>query len=173
MNRLKEWLSSLVARAPATIHQKLLAAFLSIVVLLIVVGAVGLEVLVGVNRHAEQVVALQRKIAAYRQLQHATTAQLYIVASALLVPDDVTLEATVRQLNQFGYDFDRLEFVARDEVALLAEVRKEYQRFIEVVGRGGHHLESCPPIGKRKNWLVEYAAFHVELFPRGPDLADL
>src|SRR5471032_2729238 len=132
---LTEWLPRLVARAPATIYQKLLAAFLSIVVLLIMVGAVGLEVLSGVNRRAEEAVTLQRKIAAYRQLQHDTTAQLYSVTSALLVPDDRTLEATVRQLNQFGYDFDRLQFVAKDEVELLAEVRKEYDQFIQVVGK--------------------------------------
>src|SRR5882672_490462 len=132
---LTEWLPRLVARAPATINQKLLAAFLSIVVLLIMVGAVGLQVLSGVNRRAEEAVTLQRKIAAYRQLQHDTTAQLYSVTSALLVPDAPTLEATVRQLNQFGYDFDRLQFVAKDEVGLLAEVRKEYDQFIHVVAR--------------------------------------
>ena len=56
--------------------------------LLIMVGAVGLQVLSGVNHHAEELVTLQRKIAAYRQLQHDTTAQLYSVASALLVPDE-------------------------------------------------------------------------------------
>jgi len=132
---LTEWLPRLVARAPATINQKLLAAFLSIVVLLIMVGAVGLQVLSGVNRRAEEAVTLQRKIAAYRQLQHDTTAQLYSVTSALLVPDAPTLEATVRQLNQFGYDFDRLQFVAKDEVELLAEVRKEYDQFIQVVAK--------------------------------------
>jgi signal transduction histidine kinase/FixJ family two-component response regulator len=133
MRWLTEWLPHAVARAPATIHKKLLAAFLSIVVLLITVGAVSLEVLSGVNRRVEELVTLQRKIAAYRQLQHDTTAQLYSVTSALLVPEDRTLEATLRQLNQFGYDFDRLQFVAKDEVELLAELRKEYDQFIHVV----------------------------------------
>jgi signal transduction histidine kinase/DNA-binding NarL/FixJ family response regulator len=120
---------------PATIHKKLLAAFLSIVVLLITVGVVGIHVLSGAKRHAENVVTLQRKIAAYRQLQHGTSAQLYSVTSALLVPDNPTLEATVRQLNQFGYDFDRLQFVAKDEVVLLAEVGKAYDEFIQGVGK--------------------------------------
>jgi signal transduction histidine kinase/DNA-binding NarL/FixJ family response regulator len=133
--RLTEWLPRLVARVPATIHRKLLAAFLSIVVLLITVGAVGIHVLSSAKRHAEEVVTLQRKIAAYRQLQHGTSAQLYSVTSALLVPESRTLEATVRQLNQFGYDFDRFQFVARDEVELLAEVGKEYDAFIQVVGK--------------------------------------
>lgn len=133
--RLTEWLPRLIAGAQATIHTKLLAAFLSIVVLLITVGAVGIHVLSSAKRHAEEVVTLERKIAAYRQLQHGTSAQLYSVTSALLVPENRMLEATVRQLNQFGYDFDRFQFVARDEVELLAEVGKAYDEFVEVVGK--------------------------------------
>jgi signal transduction histidine kinase len=128
-----EWLPRLVARIPVTVHAKLLAAFLAIVGLLIALGAVGLEVLSDVNRRAEDLVTLQRKIAAYRQLQHDTTGQLYGVAAALVNPDEATLEATLRQLNQFGYDLDRLQFVARDEVELLGRVREDYEEFIRVV----------------------------------------
>jgi signal transduction histidine kinase len=128
-----DWLPRLVARLPLAVHGKLLLAFLAIVGLLIAVGAVGLQVLSGVNRRAEDMVKLQRKIAAYRQLQHDTTSQLYSVSSALLVPDDRTLEATLRQLNQFGYDLDRLAFVAQDEVELFARVRGDYEEFIKVV----------------------------------------
>ena len=90
------WLIRLVARLPVSVYTKLLAAFLAIVVLLIMVGAVGLGVLSKVNRHAEELVTLHRKIAAYRQLQHDTTGQLYSVASALLASNERTLEA-VRQ----------------------------------------------------------------------------
>jgi len=184
---LTEWLPRLVARAPATIHQKLLAAFLSIVVLLIMVGAVGLQVLIGVTRHAEEVVTLQRKIAAYRQLQHDTTAQLYSVTSALLVPDDRTLEATVRQLNQFGYDFDRLQFVAKDEVELLAEVRKEYEQFIQVVpkvvelirdgkAREGRELQAAQayrPGWDPRDWTLDQAARVVLLCASSADGSEI
>ncbi len=128
-------LPRLVARIPAAVHTKLLVAFLIIVGLLIALGAVGLEVLGEVNRRAEDLVKLQRKIAAYRQLQHDTTAQLYSVAAALLVPEDRSLDAILRQLNQFGYDLDRLQFVARDEVELLGRVRADYDEFIRVVTR--------------------------------------
>src|SRR5712691_7126843 len=155
---MTDWLPRLVARVPATVHAKLLVAFLAMVVLLITVGAVGLQALSGVNRRAEEMVTLHRKIAAYRQLQHDTTGQLYSVASALLVPDERTLEATLRQLTQFGYDLDRLQFevqewlghadisttqfgydpdrlqfVAQDEIELFGRVRKEYDQFIQVV----------------------------------------
>ena len=130
---MKDWLPRLVAQVPASVHAKLLAAFLAIVLLLIAVGAVGLQVLSRSNRRANELVALQRKIAAYRQLQHDTTAQLYSVASALVVPDEQTLDATLRQLDQFGYDYDRLQFVAKDEAELLDQLRKNYDQFIRIV----------------------------------------
>jgi len=130
---LLRWLPDAVARAPAPIYAKLLAAFLMIAGLLAVVSVVGLTELGQVNQRASDLVKIQRKIAAYRQLQHDTTAQLYSVASALLVAEDKTLEATLRQLNQFGYDLDRLQFVGQDELEIVARVRKDYEAFIAVV----------------------------------------
>ena len=128
-----EWLPRLVARVPLTIYGKLLAAFLAMVILLVAVGAVGLQVLSGANRRGEELVLLHRKIAAYRQLQHDTTSQLYSVALSVSASDERSLDATLRQLNQFGYDLDRLQFLAKDEVELLAQVQQDYQQFIQVV----------------------------------------
>ena len=130
---LLSWPSHAIARAPVSVSTKLLIAFLAIVGLLVVVGTVGLAELSAVNRRAENQVKIQRKIAAYRQIQQDTTAQLYSVSSTLLVPEERALDATLRQLNQFGYDLDRLQFVAADEVELFARVRKDYEAFIAVV----------------------------------------
>ena len=139
---LLQFLPQFVARLPVKVHTKLIAAFLAMVMLLIALGAVGLQVLSHSNRRATELVELQRKIAAYRQLQHDTTAQLYSVASALLTHDERTLDATLRQLNQFGYDLDRLQFVAKDEVELLAQVRKDYDQFIHVVSQAVELIRS-------------------------------
>jgi signal transduction histidine kinase len=133
MMPLTGWLVDLVARVPTRVQTKLLAAFLAIAALLIMAGAVGLQVLRGVNERTEQLIHLQRKIEAYRQVQHDTTSQLYSVSSALLSSDDSTLSSTLRQLNQFGYDADRLQFVAKDEVDLLAEFQQQYERFVDIV----------------------------------------
>ena len=103
--------------------------------LLIALGAVGLYTLSGVNQRTEELIQSERKIAAYRQVQHDTTSQLYSVSSALLVSDERTLDSALRQLNQFGYDLERLQFVAKDELQLLGTVRQEYDRFIAVVTR--------------------------------------
>src|SRR6516225_761187 len=135
VSRLMSPFVDLVSWVPARVQFKLLAAFLAIAMLLILVGAVGLEVLSGVNQRVEELLKLQRKIEAYRQVQHDTTTQLYGVASALVSADERTLSSTLRQLNQFGYDVDRLQFVAKDEVELLGQFRQDYDRLIEVVTR--------------------------------------
>jgi signal transduction histidine kinase len=156
----------LIARAPVSISTKLLVAFMVIVGLLVVVGAVALEELASVNRRAEDQVKLQRKIAAYRQIQQDTTAQLYGVASTLLAPDERILEATLRQLDQFGYDLDRLQFVAADEVELFRRVRTDYDAFLGVVrkvvelvrvgkvGEGREVLGGAGPLAERLERLT-------------------
>jgi signal transduction histidine kinase len=130
---MMDWLPDVVARVRASIHTKLLVAFLTVVAMMLASGLVGLRALAEVNRRAEDMAQLQRKIAAYRQLNHDTIGQLYSVASSLLKPEERTLEATLRQLNQFGYDLDRLQFVAQDEKELFARVRQDYEEFIRIV----------------------------------------
>ena len=116
-----------------SLRTKLLAAFLVIEVLLVSVGVIGLLSLREADQHANQVVALQHKIEAYRQVQHDTLRQLHGVSAALALPNETTLAGALRQINQFGYDLDRVSFVAKDEVALLNQLREEYSRFIAVV----------------------------------------
>src|SRR5688572_13853599 len=127
------WLPRLVARVPATVHTKLSVAFFAIVILLIIVGAVALAALNQANRHADELVKHQRNIAVYRQFQHDSIAQLYSVASALLVPEERTLQATLRQLNAFAYDLDRLKHVTEGEIELLGRVQEDYDKFLKVV----------------------------------------
>ena len=91
--RLRNLAVELVSRVPARVQIKLLVAFLAMVALLILLGAVGLRVLSGMNERNEELIELQRKIAAYRQVQHDTTRQLYGVASALLSQDERALDS--------------------------------------------------------------------------------
>ena len=127
------WLPGRVARINTSVRAKLLVSFLAIVGLLIVDSAISLRALRKVDQRVEESVQIQRKIAAYRQLNHDTLAQLYGVSSALLQPDKETLDVTLRQINQFGYDLDRLQYLAKDEVNLLRRVRKEYDAFLGIV----------------------------------------
>ena len=135
IHRLDQLLVGVVARLPFRVQTKLLGAFLAIVALLIVVGAAGLQVLTGVNERTVELIRSERKIAAYRQVQHDTTSQLYRVTSALLANDDRSVDSALRQLNQFGYDLERLQFVAKNEGELLGRVKQDYDRFVVVVNK--------------------------------------
>jgi signal transduction histidine kinase/CheY-like chemotaxis protein len=167
MMSLNNLLVGPVARLPWRVQTKLLAAFLAIVALLIALGAIGRYELSAVNQRTEELIRSERKIAAYRQVQHDTTSQLYSISSALLVSDERTLDSALRQLNQFGYDLERLQFVAKDEIKLLGKVRQEYDRFIGVVTRvvelirGGHvdeareaQLKEARPLANRLERLT-------------------
>jgi signal transduction histidine kinase len=151
------WLPRFVARIRATLHAKLLGAFFIIVVLLLVTAGAALQALQEVNRRAEDMVLLERKIKAYRQLNHDTTGQLYGVASSLIKTDEVELEATLRQLTQFGYDLDRMQFVAQAEQDVMRRVRQDYERFIDVVTRAIGLIRSGKSNEGRDLQLIEAA----------------
>jgi adenylate cyclase len=122
-----------VARFPTRLHNKLLFAFLTIVAMLVVLGGFGLYILQGMQERSERLIALQRKIAVYGTVQHNTTRQLYEVSSALLNGTQTELNRVARQIQQFGYELDRLQLVEQDELELMETVQEEYGRFIDLV----------------------------------------
>ncbi len=130
---MKNRMSHLIARVPASVHSKLLVAFLVIVTLLIMFGVVVLQVMSGINHRVEDMITLHHKTAAFRQLQHDTTIQLYSVSTALINPDERKLASTLRQLHQFRYDLERVQFVTKDEVKLFEKISKQHEKLIEVV----------------------------------------
>lgn len=150
-----------VARIPAPVKTKLLVAFLAIVALLVVLGAVGLGALRDADQRTDDLIRLQRKIAAYRQVQQDTTTQLYGVTAALLQFNDRALSTALRQLNRFGYDLERLQFIAKDETALTGQVRETYDRFVGVVTkvvdliRAGHVAEAREMQGAQAGPLAD------------------
>jgi len=146
-----------VSRVPARVQIKLLAAFLAIGALLIVMGAVGLHVLNGINQRTDELIRLQRKIEAYRQVQHDTTSQLYGVSSVLVSSDDATLASTLRQLNQFRYNVDRLQFVAKDEIDLLDQFRQDYDQFTNIVRKVVERIRAGRAAEARELQVVQAA----------------
>lgn len=134
----------MVARVPATIQAKLLVAFLATAVLLISLGAVGLQVLSGVNRRAQDLVKSQERIGAYRQFQHDTS------LPASWSWNERTLEATLQQLNQFRYELDQLQVIAMDDADLLSRVRESYEQFLQAVGQVVELINARKAVDERK-----------------------
>jgi len=144
-----------IARIPARVHVKLLFAFLVIVGMLVVFGAVGLDILNRMYERNKELIALQRKVVAYRNVQHDTTRQLYHVTSELITGEKRKFDNLLRQLNQFGYNLDRLQFVEKDEAALMAAVRADYDRFIEIVTNAVELARSGQVDAARKYQLAD------------------
>ena len=88
--------NSIGPKLRASLRTKLLMAFLLIEMLLISVGVIGLLSLREADQRTNQVVALQHKIEAYRQMQHDTLRQLHGVSAALEFPDETTLAIALR-----------------------------------------------------------------------------
>jgi signal transduction histidine kinase/CheY-like chemotaxis protein len=125
----------LVARAPVPIHRKLVAGFGAVVVLLVTIGAIGVQQLGRSNDRTKELGELQGRVSIYRQLQNDTNIKLYGGASALSDPDPTALDAALRQLQQ-SYDFSRLQFAARDERELLTRIEATYGQFVTVMAEG-------------------------------------
>ena len=121
-----------MARAPVRIRVKLLLALVAVVGVLVTTAVIGGYALGQSNARTGELASLQHRVSVYRQLQSETMFKLYLGASALADSDPVTLNSTVRQLNQ-SYDFERLQFLAQGEGTLVTEIQSAYIRFLDVM----------------------------------------
>ncbi|MGH7099125.1 MAG: histidine kinase dimerization/phospho-acceptor domain-containing protein, partial [Stellaceae bacterium] len=134
MMRLTGSVVEAVARIPARIETKLLAAFLAIVVLLIILGGIGLHALSTVNQRRQELIKSEHDIADARKGQYETTHELYLIASALLVADQKTLDSALDRLVRIRDHLDQVMPHGKPgEAALLNQLRQTYDRFVAVV----------------------------------------
>jgi signal transduction histidine kinase len=146
-----DWLPRQVARVPATVQTKLLVAFLGSAALLVGLGAVGLRAVEDANARAAELVRLESRIAAYRQLQQNATSQLYSIAAAFLVSDMEELDALERRIDLFAYDFDRAEFVADADRDRLVRVEADYTALLGTAKQILRYIRAGNP--EQARWL--------------------
>jgi signal transduction histidine kinase/CheY-like chemotaxis protein len=162
--------AELIARIPARVETKLLGAFLTIVALLILLGGIGLHALHLVNRHTQQLIESERKIAGVREAQYETTREMYLIASALLVADQKTLDDALGQLVAFRDRLGRMPLPhgKRSEAALVAQLRQTYSHYVAATRRAvdltragnvdqawGVQRNAVEPIGNRLEQLTD------------------
>ena len=127
--------SGVIARVPVPIHLKLFVAFMAMVLLLIVLGLTGLRTLGAANDRSVALGALENKEASYYQLQVRTNQVLAAGSSAFSIDSTNTaaFDGAERQIRLATYDFDRLRFVAQDEGAVIDEIQKDFNQFVDVM----------------------------------------
>jgi signal transduction histidine kinase len=104
-----------MARLRASVHAKLLGAFLLIALLLIAMSVMSLQSIATVARQSRLLDQARERVDASRQIEHALGVQMSFTRNALLLRDDATIESMFRENNRFRDTFDRLEAAAPPE----------------------------------------------------------
>src|SRR5437762_8735228 len=113
-----------VARVRASVHVKLLAAFLLITLLFIAMGVVSLRTVMSTSRQTTLLDQAHERVSWSRQIEHALAMQMHFTAMALIARDDETVGQILRENNRFNDTLARLETAAPpEERALIQAIR--------------------------------------------------
>ncbi|HEY7433905.1 MAG TPA: ATP-binding protein [Methylomirabilota bacterium] len=125
-----------VARLRASVHSKLLGAFLLIALLLIAMGAMSLRSIASVAHQSRLLDQARERVDATRQIEHALGLQMNFTRNALLLRDDATIQSVFRENNRFRDTFERLEAGAGTEQRQTIErLRNTQDRVMATVAR--------------------------------------
>ncbi|PYN55142.1 MAG: hypothetical protein DMD92_17615 [Candidatus Rokuibacteriota bacterium] len=123
-----------VARVRASVHVKLLAAFLLITLLFIAMGVVSLRTVASTSRQTTLLDQAHERVSWSRQIEHALAMQMHFTAMALIARDDETVGQILRENNRFNDTLARLETAApAEERALIQEIRGAQEEAMAVV----------------------------------------
>jgi signal transduction histidine kinase len=117
-----------VARLRASVHFKLLAAFLLVTLLVAVMGLMSLEIISRVATQSEAMHHAHDRVTWARQAQHALAMQMSYTAMALILRDEATIGTILRENNRLN------TMLARIEDAAPAEEREVIQRIRSAQG---------------------------------------
>src|SRR5919109_829150 len=104
-----------VAGIRASVHAKLLGAFLVVVLLFIAMGALSLQTIARVSRQSQLLHQAHGLVDSSRQIEHALAMQMNFIAMALLLKDEATIANFLRENNRFNNMLAQLEDAAPPE----------------------------------------------------------
>jgi signal transduction histidine kinase len=123
-----------VARWRASVHVKLLAAFLLTTLLFIAMGVVSLRTVASTSRQTTLLDQAHERVSWARQIEHALAMQMHFTAMALIARDDATVGQILRENNRFNDTLARLETAApAEERALIQDIRGAQEEAMAVV----------------------------------------
>ena len=123
-----------VARIPASVHTKLLGAFLLVTLLFIAMGAVSLESIARVGRQSRLLDEAHLRVDASRQIEHALAMQMNFTAMALLLKDEATIAKILRENNRFNDTLVRIEQAAPpEEREIIDRIRAAQEQVLTTV----------------------------------------
>jgi signal transduction histidine kinase len=130
-------LGSLVRRVAgirASVHSKLLGAFLLIALLLIATGVMSLRTITGVSRNSQLLEQAHARVEASRQIEHTVAVQMNFIRNALLLRDEATIGSVLRESNRFSKTLALLEEAASSgERETIRRIRAAQDRVLTTV----------------------------------------
>jgi signal transduction histidine kinase len=127
-----------VARVPASVHTKLLAAFLVISLLFIAMAGVSLRTIVRTAAQSLKMHEAHERVEWSQQIDHALARQMHFTALALLVRDEASVARILRENNRFNSTLARLEAVGTpEERELIQHIRARQDDVIANAIRDG------------------------------------
>ena len=123
-----------VAGVRASVHAKLLTAFMVVAALVLAMAAVSLQMLSATARHTRLLDEAHQRVDASRQLEHALALQMHYTGQALLERSERALARILRENNRFNDTLARLEDAAPDdERTLIRTIRGAQDEAMGVV----------------------------------------
>ena len=119
-----------VARMPATVHAKLLGGFLTIALLLLLMGILSIYVIGQMNQQVDRLIALETQKDLARQAIYSVTAQSHYRAMALITQVDAWNDRIATAKSNFTDDTNAIEALAAPiDPQLIERLRAIDQRF--------------------------------------------
>jgi signal transduction histidine kinase len=123
-----------VARVPASVHTKLLGAFLVITALFITMAGVSLQTIVRTAEQSRKMHEAHERVEWSQQVDHTLARQMHFTALALLLRDEAAVARILRENNRFNVALARLEAAGTPEAReLIQQIRGRQDGVMEAV----------------------------------------
>jgi signal transduction histidine kinase len=123
-----------VAGIQASVHAKLLGAFLLVILLFIAMGALSLQTIATMSRQSVLLHHAHERVDSSRQIEHALVMQMNFIAMALLLKDEGTIANFLRENNRFNNTLAQLEDAAPpEEEQMIQRIRTAQDEILTTV----------------------------------------
>jgi hypothetical protein len=122
-----------VAALRASVHTKLLAAFLIVTALFIGMALVSLQTLVSATQQSRQLDDAHELVSLAQQSEHALARQMHYTDLALLSQDEAAIARILRENNRFNDRLAKVEAAGTAEPALVEQIRASQDEAMAVV----------------------------------------
>jgi signal transduction histidine kinase len=122
-----------VAGIRASVHTKLLAAFLIVTLLFIAMALVSLQTIVSATHQSQLLDEAHEMVSLAQQGEHALARQMHYTDLALLSQDEEAIAKILRENNRFNDSLAKVEAAGTAERSLVEEIRSSQDEAMAVV----------------------------------------